>query len=69
MHELWAVEEHYEGNASTVNLDLSPLAGQDVKFVLTVLSIGPKSRDRALWVEPRIVRSGTAPSVTLTPTP
>jgi len=69
MHELWAVEEHYEGNASTVNLDLSPLAGQDVKFVLTVLSIGPKSRDRALWVEPRIVRSGTALSVTLTPTP
>jgi hypothetical protein len=69
MHELWAVNEHYEGNTSTVNLDLGPLVGQDVKFVLTVLSTGPISGDRALWVEPRIVRSDTAPAVALTPTP
>ena len=41
----------------TVDLDLSPLAGQDVKFVLTVLSLGDASNDRALWVQPRIVRT------------
>ena len=56
VHELWSVEEHYEGNTSTVDIDLSSLAGQDVNFVLTVLSLGPASDNRALWVEPRIVR-------------
>jgi hypothetical protein len=69
VRQLWAVEEHYEGNTSTVDIDLSALAGQDVNFVLTVLSLGPASNNRALWVEPRIVRSGTAPLITLTPTP
>ena len=69
VRELWAVEEHYEGNTSTVDIDLSLLAGQNVNFVLTILSLGPASDNRALWVEPRIVRSGTTPSVTLTPTP
>ena len=67
--QLWAVEEHYERDTTTMDIDLSALAGKDVNFVLTVLSLGPASNDRALWVEPRIVRSGTAPSVTLTPTP
>jgi hypothetical protein len=69
VRELWAVEEHYEGNTSTVDIDISSLAGQDVNFVLTVLSLGPASDNRALWVEPRIVRSASAASVTLTPTP
>ena len=69
VHELWAVEEHYEGNTSIVDIDLSSLAGQDVNFVLTVLSLGPASDNRALWVEPRILRSGTTPPITLTPTP
>jgi len=69
VYELWSVEEHYERNTSTVDIDLSSLAGQDVNFVLTVLSLGPASDNRALWVEPRIVRSGSASSVTLTSTP
>jgi len=69
VHELWSVEERYNRNTSTVDIDLSSLAGQDVNFILTVLSLGPASDNRALWIEPRIVRRGTAPSVTLTPTP
>jgi hypothetical protein len=68
VHELWSVEEHYERNISTVDIDLSSLAGQDVDFILTVLSLGPASDNRALWIEPRIVRSA-ASLVTLTPTP
>lgn len=56
VHEFWAVGEQYDGKSSMVDLDLSPLAGQDVQFVFTVLSLGPASGDRALWVEPRIVR-------------
>jgi len=67
VRDFWAFGERYEGQYFTADLDLSPLAGQDVRFVLTILSLGPASGDRALWVEPRIVRSG--PSVTLTPTP
>jgi hypothetical protein len=69
VQELWEVDERYDGNTSVVDLDLSSLAGQDVKFTLTVLSLGTASGDRALWVEPRIARSGTALPVTLTPTP
>ncbi len=69
VREFWAFGERYEGQYFTADLDLSPLAGQDVRFVLTILSLGPASGDRALWVEPRIVRRGSATSVTLTPTP
>jgi len=57
VHDFWAFGEQYDGQYFTADLDLSPLAGQDVKFVLTILSLGPASGDRALWVEPRIVRT------------
>lgn len=67
VRDFWAFGEQYEGNTFTVDLDLSTLAGRDVKFVFTVLSLGSATGDRALWVEPRIVR--TAPAVTITPTP
>jgi hypothetical protein len=65
--EFWAFGEFYEGNYFTVDLDLSPLAGREVRFVLTVLSLGSASGDRALWVEPHVVR--IAPIGTITPTP
>ena len=67
VRDFWAFGERYEGSTFTVDLDLSPLAGQDVRFVLSVLSLGDASGDRALWVEPRIVRP--SPLITLTPTP
>jgi len=67
IRDFWAFGERYEGNTFAVDLDLSPLAGKDVKLVLTVLSLGSPTGDRALWVEPRIVR--TAPVVTVTPNP
>lgn len=57
VRDFWAFGEQYDGQTFTVDLDLSPLAGQDVKFVLTVLSLGDASNDRALWVQPRIVRN------------
>ena len=56
MRDFWAFGEQYDGKYFTVDLDLSPLAGQDVKFVLTVLSLGNASGDRTLWVQPRITR-------------
>jgi len=67
VHEFWALGKQYDGNYFSVDLDLNPLAGQDVRFVFTILSSGPATGDRALWVEPRIVH--TSPSITITPTP
>ena len=65
VRDFWAFGEQYDGQYFNVDLDLSPLAGQDVRFVFTVLSLGQSTGDRALWVEPRIVH--TTPAVTLTP--
>jgi len=65
VRELWSLAEQYDGNYFIVDLDLNRLAGQDVRFVLTVLSLGPASGDRALWVEPRI--TSNAPMIIATP--
>lgn len=61
--------ERYEGQVFNVDIDLTPLAGKDVKFILTVLSLGTPTGDRALWVGPHIFRGtgGTVPTATSTP--
>ena len=61
--------ERYEGQVYNVDVDLSALAGKDIKFILTVLSAGSAVGDRALWVGPYIARSGTTTSPTNTPAP
>jgi hypothetical protein len=64
--------EHYDGLFDSLDIDLSPLAGKDVRFILTVLSVGPASGDRPLWLGPVIYRPDTGPTPTtdgsLTPT-
>jgi hypothetical protein len=68
-HDLWAVGEFYDGKYSRLDLDLSQLTGQKVKFVFYVSSLGSAVGDRALWVDPRIVRFPfLKPSATATPT-
>jgi len=57
--------ERYDGQTFSVNIDLSPLAGKDVKFIFTILAVGVATGDRALWVTPIIYR----PIPTWTPTP
>ncbi|MEW6240281.1 MAG: NBR1-Ig-like domain-containing protein [Chloroflexota bacterium] len=66
----WVFGEKYEGQYFQADLDLSSLAGQDVQFILTVLAGSYASGDRALWVAPRIFRTGAgaAPTATFTPT-
>ena len=59
--------ERYEGRFYEVNVDLSSLAGKDVKFILTVLSAGVATGDRALWVGPHIYRVGASPATPSTP--
>jgi hypothetical protein len=62
--------ERYEGQFYNVDVNLSSLAGRDVKFILTVLSAGVATGDRALWVGPHIFRatSGGATAAPTTPT-
>jgi hypothetical protein len=60
--------EAYEGKFYTVDLDLSSLAGDDVKFILSVSANGPFNQDRGLWIAPRITRLGSPPTATPTPT-
>jgi hypothetical protein len=48
--------EVYDEKFTTLDVDLSPLAGKDVKFILTVLANGSYEQDRAQWLAPRIVK-------------
>jgi hypothetical protein len=48
-----------------VDKDLSSLAGKDVKFILTILTAGVSTGDRALWVGPHIYRAGASPATSI----
>jgi hypothetical protein len=64
--------EIYDGLFYPVSVDLSSLAGRNVKFMLVVTANGSPNQDYALWVGPQIIRLGTPPpppTFTLTPTP
>jgi hypothetical protein len=52
----WTFRERYDGLTYNVNVNLSSLAGQNVKFILTILAAGSASGDRAVWIAPRITR-------------
>jgi hypothetical protein len=60
--------EMYEGQFTPVDLDLSSLAGDTVKFILVVTANGSATDDdEAIWLNPYILRYGT-PTPTPTPT-
>lgn len=62
-------QEVYEGRYYSINIDLSPLSGENVKFILTIFTNGSSHEDFALWVTPRITsHSAQAPTATLTST-
>ncbi|HJS17134.1 MAG TPA: NBR1-Ig-like domain-containing protein [Anaerolineales bacterium] len=69
----WTWKEAHDKRFYRANLDLTPLAGQKVRFVFMLLSSGLAGGDRAIWGSPRIVRTGStqppAPPSTLTPLP
>jgi hypothetical protein len=65
----WAFVEKYEGGVYNADIDLTPLAGKSVKFILTVLATGPATGDRALWTAPIIFNASGAPAAaSATPT-
>ena len=51
----WAVK--YDGNLTSIDVDLSNLSGQSIEFVLTVLNNGDAAGDWAFWLFPRVLRS------------
>ncbi len=53
--------EVYEGESYPINIDLSALSGQKVKFILSVLANGSAHEDYALWIAPRITRLSSQP--------
>ena len=53
--------EVYEGQAYPINIDLSTLSGEKVKFILSVLANGSSHEDFALWINPRITRQSSEP--------
>jgi hypothetical protein len=62
--------EIYEGKSFSINVDLSSLNGQKVKFILSVLANGSAHEDYALWIAPRISRvSAQPPTTTSTASP
>lgn len=65
----WAFVEKYEGGVYNADIDLTPLAGQNVKFILTVLSTGPATGDRALWSGPIIFNASSSPAPAASATP
>lgn len=64
-YKFWSWKEAFDGRYYDANIDLSPLAGQAVRFVFMTLATGSASGDRALWVAPRITRTNAG----LTPVP
>jgi len=68
IQNFWTFGERYEGLYFQADVDLSPLAGQAVKFILRADANGFPTGDRALWVAPSIVRSsGSNPPATVPP--
>jgi Ig-like domain from next to BRCA1 gene len=53
--------EVYEGQYYPINIDLSTLNGERVKFILSVLANGSSHEDFALWINPRISRQSSQP--------
>jgi hypothetical protein len=58
--------EAFEGQWYSLDIDLSALEGENVKFYLTVYANGSSFKDFAVWIDPHILRPGAPPP---TPTP
>jgi hypothetical protein len=49
-------QEYYDGNLTTVSVDLSEWAGREIGLILAVVANGSQLGDYAIWIHPRLVR-------------
>jgi hypothetical protein len=74
--DLWAVGEFYDQKYTQIDVDLSALAGQKIKFILDVTPLNTDPTNHVFWASPGIYReplptatSTITPTVTATITP
>ena len=66
----WQWREYNDKKNYTVDVDLTPLAGRSVRFILTILATGSATGDRVRWGAPVITRKdATIPQPPSTPVP
>jgi photosystem II stability/assembly factor-like uncharacterized protein len=66
----WQWREQNDKKNYMADVDLTPLAGRSVRFILTILATGSPSGDLVRWGGPTIVRTGgSTPPPTITPMP
>jgi hypothetical protein len=56
VHRLGRWHEVYEGKIRPIEIDLSKLAGDHVRFIFRVEANGEAEEDQAFWLNPRILR-------------
>jgi hypothetical protein len=54
--QLGSWHESYDGSLQRIDLDLSGLAGQEIKLILAVAGFGPPDQNAAFWLVPQIRR-------------
>jgi Ig-like domain from next to BRCA1 gene len=59
--DLWTFGEFYDGKYFHLDLDLSKLAGERIRFILRIYTLGSPVDDRALWVAPQLVHFPVTP--------
>ncbi|HSO13538.1 MAG TPA: NBR1-Ig-like domain-containing protein [Anaerolineales bacterium] len=65
----WQGRETNDKKNNIVDVDLSPLAGKSVRFILTILATGTANSDLVRWGAPMIIRAGgSVPATTVPPT-
>ena len=52
----WTFREAFDGRVYPVDINLSPLAGKDVKFILSVLATGSPADDHVYWIGAQVYR-------------
>ncbi len=65
----WSWREQNDGQNHIASVDLTPLAGRSVRFILTLLATGTATGDRVRWGGPMLVRMEGQDPPTRTPTP
>ena len=66
--DLGTFREVYDGRLTRIDIDLSPLEGRTVQFILTVVANSKPFKANAFWLVPSIRRMPLPPPFTRTPT-